>query len=419
MARHLQKREDFKVACTKFGIALSWDRKPVRGRDVDLDLQAVVFDSSGKLLDAVYYNNLKACGRALTHSGDETTGERGGHDEAVWVQLGALPGTAQCIVFVVACHAGGHLQDAQNGKFHILENGPGNETAQFLLEKSGEEVDMVAALLRTQFGWVLRVLESPAQDGQHFIDILEPTIGNFVRSVIPGAPRKIKACFAMEKGAVVDLPKTSAIKSINAGLGWDTAKGEVDLDVSAVLLDARGELVDTVYFQKLKAPGVQHSGDNLTGRGSGDDEVITVTLEAVQAHVQQIMFVINIYTRGKNFSQVSNPYCRLSDMAGDELCMYKLAEAGDEQGLLMSRLFREPGDVRWGFQAFGIPCRGATIKDSMAFVKTNALKQPRELQSVADSSVSGRARPLPRSATDQVTDAAGFCGINEPKCALQ
>merc|ERR1712192_72514 len=61
------------------------------GKKLDLDLQAIAFDTSGKLMDAVYYNNMKALKKALTHSGDETGGEKGGYDEVIWANLRLLP----------------------------------------------------------------------------------------------------------------------------------------------------------------------------------------------------------------------------------------------------------------------------------------------------------------------------------------
>merc|ERR1712039_1051481 len=126
--------------------------------------------------------------------------------------------------------------------------------------------------VRSGSSWAFQVLHVPAQDGQHFIDILEPTIGNYVRSVIKSAPKRIKAAFSMDKGTVVDLPRTSQIGSVTAGLGWDTSRGEVDLDVSAVMFNQQAVHIDTVFFNKLSALGVTHSGDNRSGKGSGDDE---------------------------------------------------------------------------------------------------------------------------------------------------
>merc|ERR1712130_59909 len=99
----------------------------------------------------------------------------------------------------------------------------------------------------------------------------------------------------MEKGSVVDLPKTSSLGRIKAALGWDTSRGQVDLDVSAVLLDQTNQVVDGIFFGNQSGYGLLHSGDNLTGQGDGDDEVISVDLAAVPVHVKQIVFVINIY----------------------------------------------------------------------------------------------------------------------------
>jgi len=390
------------VTGPRVGVALSWEQV---GTGVDLDLQAVGFDSSGKLLDAVYYNNLKAFNRGLTHSSDETTGEKKGLDEIVWVDFQRLPPNVGIIVFVAAAFSGGHLRDAKDGKLHILENSVGCEVAQFRLEESVEEVDLIAALLRGPSGWTLRIVNEPAQDGKHFVDILEPTIGNFIRKIVPGAPTRIKAAFAMEKSSLVDLPQTSQVRSINAGLGWDTAKGEVDLDVSAVLLTQGCAVVDTVFFGNLELHGVTHSGDNLTGEGSGDDEVISVDLEAVRADIHQIFFVINVYTKGQSFAQVANPFCRVLTPDGEEFCRFRLEDAGRESGLIMSRLLREPGNVRWGFQALGMPSRGSMWKDCLPDIMKYARMKPQQLQSLGSSADVGAASNTTTSSTGPMMDS--------------
>mmetsp|Transcript_112310 Transcript_112310/g.217591 ORF Transcript_112310/g.217591 Transcript_112310/m.217591 type:complete len:406 (-) Transcript_112310:109-1326(-) len=371
---------DLPVAGSRFGIGLSWDAG--HGSRVDLDLQAIAFDENGKLLDAVYYNNLKALGKGLVHSGDEQTGEKSGVDEAVWANLRALQAKSKLVLFVIAASRG-HLCDAINGKFQLFQDSFANEVAQFPLENSDEEVDLVGALVHSERDeWFFRLIDLPAQDGQHFIDILEPTIGNFVRQMIPHAPRRIKAAFAMEKGAVVDLPKSADMRQIVAGLGWDTDDGDVDLDVSVVLLDQGGGHAETVFFGNLEAPGITHSGDNLTGEGDGDDETITFELDKVPSNIQQGIFVINIYTNGKSFAEVANPYCRVISKDGDEFCRYQLSEAGSEQGLVVARLFRDAGGGRWSFQAAGMPCRGRTWKDSMPTVVQFSQMAPHDLQPV-------------------------------------
>jgi len=377
------------VRSGRFGVGLSWDQ--YRGRAVDLDLQAVAFDAQGKLLDAVYYNNLKALGRGLTHSGDETTGEREGYDEVIWVHFAKLPATTQLLVFVVACYRGGGVRDAQNGKYHLLEDRVGNEVWQCGLGGFAGKAVIIGSLLRQPRGWLYRAAGEVARDGQHFVDILEPSIGDHVRRLIPGAPRRLKAAFAMHKGAVVDLPRTCAGTQTFAAVGWDTTLGEVDLDVSAVLLDTGSHEIGCVFFGNQEAQGIRHSGDNLTGDGSGDDESVCIELDALSKRVEQIFFVVNIYTKGRTFAQVANPYCRLVTSDGEEFCRYQLTEAGSEQALIMARLFREPGN-RWGFQAVGAPCRGQTYKDSMPAVLQYARTRPSDLGMRSVSSA-GSGRP--------------------------
>jgi len=365
------------VQGSKFGVALSWDPNGVT--PVDLDLQAVAFSKTGKLMDAVYYNNLKALGRGLTHSGDEMTGAKKGFDECIWVHIPRLPEDVQLVAFVVACYKGGSLSDAKNAKLHLLADGQGHEVGRLGLEQRSEKAALVGSLQRSDKSWVFRPLDVPARWGQHFIDILEPTIGDFVRSAIPGAPRKIKAAFAMEKGSVVDLPQSSEMGHAFAGLGWDTTMGEVDLDVSAILLDESGSELECCFFGNEETSGVKHSGDNLTGNGTGDGEVIFINLEGLSDAVEQIFFVVNIYTAGRTFAMVGNPYCRIVTADGEEFCRYQLREAGHEQALIMARLFKEPKEARWSFQAIGMPCRGKTYKDSMPMVVQYARMRPADL----------------------------------------
>ncbi|CAK0797927.1 unnamed protein product [Prorocentrum cordatum] len=266
----LGPQESLPLRCGKLGVAISWDHG---GRSsIDVDLQAVVVNNAGTIINAVYFNNMKAL-KCITHSGDERTGEKEGFDETIWVGLSKLPADVKMLVFVVAAHSGGHLRDVRNGMIHVLEERKDAEVARIAMERSEAEVDVVATLVRAASGaWTFHAVDEPARGGQHFMDVLEPTIGNLIRAVIPAAPKRQKVAFAMEKGAVLDLPETAQLSAITAGLGWDVVGRGVDLDVSGVLLDERAELVDTIFFGKLAGSGLRHSGDNLTGEGSGDDE---------------------------------------------------------------------------------------------------------------------------------------------------
>jgi len=239
--------DDLDLARPRYGFGVSW---ATGAREVDIDLQCIVVDNVGSIIDCAYYNNLKAV-RAITHSGDEVAGKPAGIQEMVWVNMQKLPANVNLLVFVVAAYAGGCLRDVVNGQLHVLDGRESNEIALFEMERSQASVDVVAAMFRDPAGgWKLRIIDRPAQQGQHFMDIL-PLLSEVIRGFLPRAPVKQKVAFAMEKGSVLDLPMN--LCGITVGLGWDVDDGECDLDVSAVLLDAHGADIEAVFFGRLES----------------------------------------------------------------------------------------------------------------------------------------------------------------------
>ncbi|MBC8951528.1 TerD family protein [Xenorhabdus sp. PB62.4] len=179
---------------------------------------------------------------------------------------------------------------------------------------------------------------------------------------------------SLSKNQSVSLTKQSAsLAKVNFGLGWDPVtkkKGflaslfgssdEIDLDASCILLDKSGNAIDTVWFGQLKSKcgSILHTGDNLTGEGDGDDEVICVDLVKLPANVEYLAFTVNSF-RGQNFNDVENAFCRVIDQNGKELARYQLNEQGSHTGIIISSLRRNGG--QWDFTAHGVPCVGRTI----------------------------------------------------------
>nr|WP_218885429.1 TerD family protein [Kineococcus aurantiacus] len=179
----------------------------------------------------------------------------------------------------------------------------------------------------------------------------------------------------MTKGQKLSLSKTGGgeLTRVFMGLGWDAvAKGlfrkrsvDIDLDASCLLFDARGKLVDEVWFQQLRSKdgSVTHSGDNLTGEGEGDDEVIFVDLPAVPANVATLVFTVSSFT-GQDFSQVRNAVCRVVDAAQPqqvELARYELSDSGPHTAQIMAKLTREGSG--WAVTAIGAPANGRHLRD--------------------------------------------------------
>ena len=184
---------------------------------------------------------------------------------------------------------------------------------------------------------------------------------------------------SLSKGQLVSLEKAgSGPAKVRMGLGWDPVKkkggflsgllgggggGDIDLDASCIVFNgARGEM-DLVWFNQLKSKdgSIIHTGDNLTGEGEGDDEVIMVDIARLPAQATHLVFLVNSF-RGQTFDEVENAFCRVvDDGSGQELCRYTLAEKGRHTGVVMGVLSRV--GATWSFKAIGAPTTGRTAKD--------------------------------------------------------
>lgn len=167
----------------------------------------------------------------------------------------------------------------------------------------------------------------------------------------------------LEKNAVLDLTKRNpGLSLVNLGAGWDiaTSGDDFDLDIAAILLDANGKFgsVDNVvYFNHMEVPGVKLNGDNRTGAGDGDDEVISLNLSQINPSIQKIVFVVTIYQaqqKRQTFGMINNSYVRLLDAAnGDkELCRFDLRENGSTATAVVFAELNRDG-AEWQFKAIG------------------------------------------------------------------
>ncbi|MFI1014258.1 TerD family protein [Streptomyces sp. NPDC020965] len=170
---------------------------------------------------------------------------------------------------------------------------------------------------------------------------------------------------SLSKGGNVSLSKEApGLTAVVVGLGWDvrsTTGTDFDLDASALLVDGSGKVLSDqhfVFFNNLKSPdgSVEHTGDNLTGEGEGDDEQIKVNLAGVPAEAQKIVFPVSIHegeTRQQSFGQVRNAFIRVVNQAdNNELARYDLSEdASTETAMVFGELYRNGAE--WKFRAVG------------------------------------------------------------------
>ncbi|WP_330202493.1 TerD family protein [Cyanobacterium sp. Dongsha4] len=178
---------------------------------------------------------------------------------------------------------------------------------------------------------------------------------------------------SLQKGQRVSLDKVApGLNAAFIGLGWDVnttdTGGDFDLDASVFLLNSNEKLISDqhfIFYNNLTSPdpekSIKHMGDNLTGEGDGDDEVIIVDLRKVPTDVNRIAITVTIYDadkRKQNFGQVRNAFVRLVNVeTKEEVLRYDLEEDfSTETALIMAEIYRKDGE--WRMNAVGAGYQG-------------------------------------------------------------
>ena len=199
---------------------------------------------------------------------------------------------------------------------------------------------------------------------------------------------------SLVKGQKISLEKDGAgLQKICVGLNWGAIesrgffggakKKAVDLDASCGIFDGNGELLDVVYFGKLKSNdgAVLHSGDDTVGDVDGDDgldnEVISLNMSALSAASERIVFILNSY-RGHDFGDIPFAAIRIYEgtpsHVSNILASYNIAQDPKFKGyvsMIMGRMYRH--NNQWKFAAIGEPTKDAKLEQCLQTVKQHYL----------------------------------------------
>lgn len=175
---------------------------------------------------------------------------------------------------------------------------------------------------------------------------------------------------SLTKGQNVSLSKTDpSLKNVLVGLGWDarsTDGQDFDLDASVFMATENGKVPSDrhfIFYNQLVSPcgGVEHTGDNLTGDGDGDDESVIVRLDKVESNIKSLFITVTIHdaeARRQNFGQVSNAFVRIvNNDTSDEIVRFDLSEDySTETAMVFGEIYRHNGE--WKFRAIGQGYKG-------------------------------------------------------------
>ncbi|NEA80455.1 TerD family protein [Actinospica acidiphila] len=372
---------------------------------VRLDVSGLLLTADGKVRsddDFIFYN--QPTGPGVTYrSGGGTA------PDAVTVDTAAVPPGIEKIVVTASPDAAGQTFQGIEPTATVRDGDTGAVLATFTPPQLGSETALVVVEIYLRNGaWKVRAVGQGYANGlagiatDFGVSVEEPAApAQPVTPQAPQAPQAVppappaaapqapsapaappappaaapgtgkinldKGRVSLQKNQTVSLMKGGRplLSRVQMGLGWEPAyRGkDIDLDASVIAFGPQRNHVDSCYFGKLQILGgaIQHSGDNLTGEGAGDDEVITVDLGRLPMEVSGLVFTVNSFS-GQKFTDVAKAYCRLLDAStGEELVRFDLTSAEPQTGVMMAKLIRQYSG-EWEMTAMGEFVKGRTVR---------------------------------------------------------
>ncbi|MEU7032158.1 TerD family protein [Streptomyces sp. NPDC046237] len=375
---------------------------------VRLDVSGLLLSANGKVRsddDFIFYNQPTGPGVTYRSGG-------GSAPDAIVVDTGAVPPGIEKIVVTASPDAAGQsfqgieptatIRNADDGSVLATFTPPqlGTETALVVVEiylrngawkarAVGQGYANGLAGIATDFG--VSVDEEPAAaapaaapaPAAHVAPPVAAPVDPRIAAPTPPPPAAPPATPAapvstgkinldkgrvnLQKNQTVSLVKGGRplLSQVKMGLGWEPAyRGkDIDLDASVIAYGPQRNHLDSCYFGKLSIlnGSIKHSGDNLTGEGAGDDEVIVVDLGRLPADATGLVFTVNSFS-GQKFTEVAKAYCRLIDAAtGEELVRFDLTTAEPQTGVMMAKLIKQFSG-EWEMTALGEFVKSRTVR---------------------------------------------------------
>jgi len=380
------------MAHAKYGLAVSWG--PAAGGATRLELQVLLVDRDGEVVDAVHGRNVTTARAAVKRVAAELGRDGGGgggdaqhrhtsvpfgrevgYSDVIWLTLARLPPEVELIICFLVPLGTGNMKDISHKTIHVFEDLGLPDTCVLDVDTGASNVAAVLSLGRSgETEWSLTRLEKFPKRGRHFMDVLEPTVGDIIRHAFPTLPHCQRTRMKLEAGSIVDLPQHSTARWVYAGLCWDlacsTAIEDFELEVSALVFDKTCQHLGGVRPDNEEEFGIRHCGSTFLNGG------VIVDLDAVPQEVAQILLTGHVVTKHLTFEGVQRPRCHVIDPTGTILLRCLLGEAAAMPGLVVARLVREAGRKRWFFQAMGVYTGGhrwnASMEETASLVKRPA-----------------------------------------------
>lgn len=390
-------------------VGLGWEME--NRREIDLDTSCVAIDSSGNVImdETVYFGDLVNSNGSIRHTGDEREGDENiggtGDDEVIFVRLSTISRRV-CALYFIATVASPDktFSDVQSARVNVDETRSGYRLCHFIPALTGAQTSMfLMRIARQGSSWVLSIIGDTTPSARDFGSLI-PEIKGYSRDICPSIQNidPHERIAIMRKNGTIQLQDYTNKRHFVFGLAWDVTHGvNIDLDASAICLDASLNPVDIVWFRQLKSKdgSIIHSGDEREGDSVGDDEKMTIHLDQVQENVAYIGFVVNSYS-GQELDDVARASCHLYDASsGADIARYQLSngkELDKRTALVMGCLYRESMGGNWNLRIISEPAHGRTAADNVdelqRFLRAHP---PQPFSSPPDPEIIVNAMPSP------------------------
>ena len=365
----------FEINVNEINVGLGWDFSK---RDTfDFDASVTGFDERNEPVESIYFRQLDGLDRSVHHYGDNLTGVGDGDDEVISIILNKVPARVMSLAVTVNSYKSNSLIKAKSAFIRLFETHSKREIGKFILNKTKDCVGLLLGLLernRQTGGWFFRVMCDPIEGNvvTNSYKSLKVLLNGYLESFNsdmfnnkPRHPLPDEQLFTPETWINIDTAR------VHVGLGWDILPGNVyDLDASIISFDSQVNELEVIYHKNTKSKdgNIIHLGDNRTGIGEGDDEVMTINLRNLPQNVASLAVIVNSF-KGNSMIGLRSAFIRLFDDDKPIGC-HVLGEGTETVGLLLGYFRRDVVNKSWLFQVMIYPLPGTEAPESIPQLKT-------------------------------------------------
>ena len=346
-------------------VGLGWDF--TGSETFDLDASITGFDYNYNVVESIYFSNKKGLSNSVIHYGDNTTGKGQGDDEVIKCILNKVPQRVHFLAVTINSYKKNSLIRARSAYIRLYTDS--YHIGKYVLNRTKDCIGLLLGVFERDPNthlWYFRVMADPIHGNKVTLSYedIKTLLGSYSMRTMNTGPRVVhplpgEPVFEFNKW--IQLPN----RFTYVGLGWHIQQGlNFDLDASILTFDKMNNLLEIIYHKNMQSynGSIMHYGDNRTGLGEGDDEVLSVDFGNVDPNTFTMAVVINSF-KGNSLVHIINAFIRLYDTQ-KPLGVHVLNKCPECVGLCLG-LFRKNDGGLWYFASIKEIIRGIVCTESV------------------------------------------------------